>query len=179
MAEIEVKYRDSQERFRLRVLGGDFDSNDTHPGTRGEEWEISYRIEEDAGWVNDVLSISGTAQHIEPPHGEGRNDNTWEFSIIADANQLITGVNDPSNPPDGATEDQKKALEGLLKTGKVKHGDHWDTFAAKLTLTIETTAVFDDITTYTLVVQGIHTDRDPEHNERPKEDKSKKQSREE
>jgi hypothetical protein len=138
-ANITPAYTENISQFALTVVGGDFDWDDTHSVVRGAYWKVDVNISEDAGWINDVLSINGTARHFIGPHAEGPNINIFNFNFTVDADKYPTG---PSTAPP--------------QNIAVAHVSHADDFTANLSFTTTTTGNIDDITGYTFTLTGKH-----------------------
>lgn len=132
------KYSETLSDFTLTIQGANFDSDDSHNGIHGTNWKVSYAISEDAGFINDELTVSGSAFHVKGPHGEGQNPNKFNFPFSVDADNYAQGVHT------------------LTLQGEFVHVEHKDVFEAVLTFTVSTTANLDDITSYNLVVTGCH-----------------------
>jgi hypothetical protein len=138
---------DDSLNFVAEIIGGDFDSDETHviPPPAAVNWFFTVNISEDAGFVNDVLSINGSLRHkITPPapaHGEGANAAGFVFNFLVDADDFPEGANHPKD-----------------KFSQVSHINHNDWFLAKLDFTVSSTIGFDDITGYVFTIEGHHTD---------------------
>lgn len=137
---------DTQLKFGGEVHGSDFDTTETHTRTGGasDKWSWNYIIKEDAGYLNDVLTVSGSLKHLEPPsenpHGEGPNNEAFDYKWVLDADKFRTGDNNAAD---------------IVKD--LRHVDHWDSFKATLDFTTTGTLYADDITSYTLKVTGVHS----------------------
>ncbi|AMV38113.1 PEP-CTERM sorting domain-containing protein [Planctomyces sp. SH-PL62] len=143
---VNYTFTESTKQFTYTITGGDFDSDETHADARGVDWSITTNVTEDAGFVNDVLSINWTAQHLIPPDGEGPNVNIFSDGFIVDADDFTPGVHTVT-----------KGINQPIDLPHVGNGfKHVDRFTAKLTFTVETTLNFDDITGYTFVLTGQH-----------------------
>ena len=142
---IIVVYTETITGFSLSITGGDFDVDDTHVIAQSAgNWVVTANISEDAGFVNDVLSINGTAQHLVGPHGEGVNLNIFTFNFTVDADDFAPGAHVVPQ-----------------QSGVFAHGGHFDLFHANLSFTTTTTLNFDDITGYTFTVTGEHVVPEP------------------
>jgi hypothetical protein len=134
-------FGENTSAFSLTVLGGPFDSDDFHPFVLGSLWKVNVNILEDAGFVNDLLNIRWTAQHVRGPHGEGLNINIFDDVFSVDADLFATGTH--SLPTKSLTVDHQ--IPG-----------HEDSFTATLSFDVSSTLGIDDITGYTFKLIGTH-----------------------
>lgn len=132
---------DGAPAFTLTAIHGAIDVDAAHGLGGGAFWVTGGTITEDNGLVNDGLVIDGTAQHVIPPHGEGPNPNIFLYNFNIDADDWATGAN---------------AAAPVVAI--FAHGGHFDHYIATLSFTIATVLTVDDITAYTHVVGGRHTD---------------------
>ena len=102
---------------------------------------MTVNITEDAGSINDLLTIRGSAQHMRGPHGETANVNIFDFNFFIDADKYSQGSH-KANPV--------TANPGHQIT------QHFDDYVATLSFDTVTNGFLDDITGYTLNVKGSH-----------------------
>lgn len=134
-------YGEGALSFTLTITGGGFALNDTHHLPFGNgSWTVTIDIDEDAGFFNDGLTISGKAQHVVGPHGEGPNIGAFSFKQVVNAGDFGAG---PHTIPIGVTI--------------IDHGSHFDQFQGSLTFTVDVTLGLHDITAYTFKLVGVHT----------------------
>lgn len=143
---VTYTFTESTQQFTYTITGGEFNTDQTHADARGVDWSITTNVSEDAGVINDVLSINWTAQHLIPPHGEGPNVNIFADGFTVDADDFTPGVHSVS--------------KGIMQPINLPHNGngfkHFNKFTARLTFTVVTTLNFDDISGYTFVLTGIH-----------------------
>jgi hypothetical protein len=138
---ITVLYGERIDGFALTVVGGDFDSDDSHTVTRGTIWRITVNIIENAGFINDLLTIRGAAQHLRGPHGEGQSIDSFTFNFTINADNFEEG-NFDADPVTASIEHQLP--------------NHLDDYTANLNFSVTSNLGVDDITGYTLKVIGVH-----------------------
>lgn len=138
---ILVSYAETPTSFTLTIMGGGFTFNDVHTVVRGTDWKVVVDIDEDAGFLNDVLTIKmgSGARHNVGPHGEGPNPTGFSFDFIVPANTV---------PAAGLT---------IPLMGTVSHGSHFDQFTGTFTVT----AAGGDITSYKIELTGTHVVPEP------------------
>jgi hypothetical protein len=138
---ITPTYRETKSAFSLLVSGTGFDLDDTRTVTEGEFWRIRLDVIEDAGFVNDVLTIRGDATHITGPHGEVEGP-LWDFILVGNADGKDTGAYTESknSPP----------LDHQL-------ANHHDTYTATLNYSVTSGGViFQDISAFNFRLIGTH-----------------------
>ena len=117
VAKSTLSYNGDRFRFSLGFAGGDFDSDQAYllSGIFGDgvlgangvfavtepwwSWQIS--VNEDAGVVNDVLSINGFITHVLPDPHVGVDVAAappLNFNLIVDADDAVSGKVSDSEP---------------------------------------------------------------------------------
>jgi hypothetical protein len=164
LAQSTLTYNGNRFNFNLGFVGGDFDSdnlNQVISGTFGEGvmgvngvfavteayWNWQIILDENAGNINDVLTINGHIQHVlASPHDTPIDNGSGEmlpFNLIVDAD----------NAKNGKVRDKEEPVS-LTHPGLDFHSDTLT--KAKLTATVTTTGFFDDITGYTFTSNAQH-----------------------
>lgn len=138
----------------LSLVGGDFDSDSAGALTiQGKFWLSHLQISQDAGFINDVLTISGDFQHIcgqydalgncagGPHPGDIAFGGIFNWNFVLDADKAVGGSVSNS------------------KSGSPTHPaiGHEDDYQANAQAAVSTTAFFDDITGWTFSVTASHT----------------------
>jgi len=134
-------YADDTHSFRQVItddLGVDTESGDSFKNKAN--WEVNTNVSE-VDDIDDALAFGWAARHLVAPHFEGANP-VWcigNFDVNAE------------NYSDG------KGHELNWNGGPIRHGEHADVFAAKLTFNLtESTFDWDQITKYNFVFVGKH-----------------------
>jgi len=164
IAKSTLSYSGDRFRFSLGFAGGDFDSDSSYilSGIFGDgvlgannvfavtepwwSWQIS--VTEDAGFVNDVLSINGFIKHVlADPH---KNVDVaaappLNFNLIVDADDAVNGKVSASAP-----------FKRVDHPSNVTPSHTDDLVSAVLTATVTSTLFVDDITGYTFTSQAVH-----------------------
>ncbi|WP_158295564.1 PEP-CTERM sorting domain-containing protein [Crenalkalicoccus roseus] len=151
----KLQVQATETTFSLSLTGNDFDSDSlnvpfsgTARGTfqdgqntfSADLWAYDFKVSEDAGFINDVLSINGTLTHLYRPHPEDiAAGPPLAFNLIVDADQTSGGTFSTSSNAAG--------------THPARHTDQ---MSATLSGTVTSTLFFDDITGYTFVLTGVH-----------------------
>ncbi|MBS1715826.1 MAG: CHRD domain-containing protein [Armatimonadetes bacterium] len=134
-------YRDTTAAFRQAitdptgVADDDFDAY-----SDSANWEVNTNVTE-TDQVNDELLIGWLARHLIPPHGEGPNALGYLDEIRVDADDYAQGKG-----------------YSVTRSHVIGHGGHFDKFLARATFDIESTFGVDQITNYSFVFVGAHTD---------------------
>jgi len=131
----------------MSITGGDFDSSSTRTfGVKGDFWQATFNITQNAGFIDDDLSLNGTLQHITAPHEDDNSfGNIFTFNFILDADDATGNTVNTST------------MQSLNHPGS----DHSDTFDAELTATVASTLIADDITGWTFNMTGEHKVPEP------------------
>lgn len=155
----QLRVQATETTFDLSLIGGDFDSNNLNVPFSGTAsgifdignnnqailpfWKYQFLVNEDAGVINDVLSINGSLQHVYQPHppADTAPGPIMPFNLIVDADNAVGGK-----------------VSDTDAVGPLQHptGKHTDSMNAKLTATVTSTGPFDDITGYTFTLEGRH-----------------------
>lgn len=134
-------YTDSTWSFRQVITdeaGVDVDGNDKFNNTAN--WEVNTSLWEDDS-VDDQFGIGWTARHLIAPHGEGAAALWVLGNFVVNAENYAAGNGHELN----------------WNGGPIRHGDHADVFAAKLTFDLtESRFDWDQVTKYTFVFVGKH-----------------------
>lgn len=151
---VRILFTETRYTSRLVISGGDFDDDRAFTGTfTGDFWTTTFNVSEQAGLVNDAITVGGTYFHNfepDPVRGGAGAVYTWGnngqgggFTLDADE---LTEVND-------VLSGRVSETVPLLHTGR---GEHDDTYTASLSAGGTNTLVFDDITSYQFVLDAIH-----------------------
>jgi PEP-CTERM motif len=148
---VVILYQETASNFVFTVTGGDFDSDGTLvAAVLGDFWTGTVSISEDAGFINDVLTVGGSFRHRVEPHEMNRpsiaQPFVWDFvmdadNLTEDANDRLTGSDSRVGFP------VPHHLDGPL---------HPDFYNAAILVRGINTANFDDITFHNTVVTGSH-----------------------
>lgn len=133
---------DGPGAFSLTCIHGPVAADGAHPLGGGIAWVTGGAITEDAGAVWDTVDITGTAQHIISPHGEGPNANIYVYGKSASSLLKATGA----------------YIDGAPAGASFPHLHHTNEYDASLSYTVVRSWGLSDITGYTHVVWGKHTD---------------------
>lgn len=133
---------DGPGAFSLTCIHGPIDEDAAHPLGGGVAWVTGGAITEDAGALWDTVDITGTAQHIIPPHGEGPNVNIYAYGKSASSLLKATGA----------------YIDAAPVAASFAHLHHTNEYDATLSYTVVRSWGLSDITGYTHVVWGKHTD---------------------
>lgn len=133
---------DGLAAFSLTCIHGAIDADAAHGLGGGAAWVTGGAITENAGALWDTVDITGTAQHIVPPHGEGPNANIYVYAKSGSSLLKATGA----------------YIDGAPVAASFAHLHHTNEFDATLSYTVVRSWGLSDITGYTHVVWGKHTD---------------------
>ena len=134
-------YAESTTSFTVRVGANGFAFNDSHTLTFGTNWRVVVEITEDAGFINDILTLKVTATHLVGPHGEGVG-GVFTATRIVNADNFAAGAHTIPIP---------------FTVTMIEHAAHFDQFQGSLTFTVATLGNLDDITQYLFTLRGVHT----------------------
>lgn len=138
---IKHTYRDTTSAFRQTITDPTGVAEDDHNAFNNmANWEVNTSVSE-TDQVNDELLIGWVARHLNPPHGEGPNPVGYLDDIRIDADDYAEGK--------GYT---------VTRTHVMGHGDHFDKFIARVTFDVTSTVGVDQITNWTFVFVGAHTE---------------------
>jgi hypothetical protein len=136
-------YKDTPFDFMQTITSDAGVANDASNAYRNlANWEVNTTVTEEDG-VDDELSIGWNARHVNAPHGELPQDKFVVGNLTVDGEK--------EDPVVGGTKD--------WSAGPVRHGDHFDKFQAQVVYTVESGFWdWDQITKYSFVLIGFHTD---------------------
>ena len=146
--DVVILFQETPTTFVFTITGGDFDSNGTLvAAVGGDFWAGTVSISEDAGFINDALTVGGNFRHIIEPHEMNRASTAQSFvwDFVMDADNL--------------TEDANDTLRGTdSRAGSRLHLDspHSDNFTASILVRGINTGNFDDITFHNTEITGTH-----------------------
>ncbi|WP_148218180.1 hypothetical protein [Opitutus terrae] len=132
---------DTDATFSLAGSGFSSDSNLTF-GIIGAFWKGTFQVNQDAGTINDGLTVSGTFQHIVSPagHADKPFGGIFAFNLIVDADKAIGGAVSAATPL-------------TIRSHLPKHEDQ---FTAQLQAAVSSSAFLDDITGWTFTLEAHH-----------------------
>jgi hypothetical protein len=133
---------DAPGAFSVTYMHGPIDADAAHPLAGGAAWVTGGAIAEDAGTFWDSIDITGTAQHVIPPHGEGPNANIYGYAKSGGFRFQATGA----------------YIDAAPAAVSFAHLHHTNEYDASLSYTVVRSWGLSDITGYTHVVWGKHTD---------------------
>lgn len=138
---VQHAYRDTTAAFRQTITDPTGVVADDHNAFNNTaNWEVNTSVSE-TDQVNDELLIAWLAKHLVPPHGEGPNAVGYLDDIRVDADDYVQGK--------GYT---------VTRSHVLGHGSHFDKFLARATFDVESTFGVDQITNYSFIFVGAHTE---------------------
>lgn len=137
---VTQSYTESNSSFSLVLDGNEINFDDIHSIGFGSFWTLYLSIDEDQTLSSDELTITGTARHLNAPHGEAPG-TIFNFSFFIDSDLFSSGGHAATN-----------------QVGLFSHESDDDSFTAKLSFVTDGGGFFNtNITNYHFELDGVHT----------------------